>query len=88
MRKDGGQEISDERRFVVCGGVESDEGHSAHVEVGVLEGLEEVSDAASEEAVDRLRLVRDGELHGCKHEEENQDQFWGYAIEGRLSLPC
>ena len=85
VRQDGGQEISDERGFVVCGGVESDEGHSAHVEVGVFEGLEEVSDAASEEAVDRLRLVRDGELHSCKHEEENQDQFWGYVIEGRSS---
>ena len=49
------------------GRVESDEGDSAHVEVGVLEGLQKVSDAAAEEAVDRLRLVRDCELHGCKY---------------------
>ena len=54
------------------GRVESDEGDSAHVEVGVLEGLEEVSDAVAEEAVDRLRLVRDCELHGCKYKEKTQ----------------
>ena len=48
------------------GRIESDEGNSAYVEVGVLEGLEKVSDAVAEEAVDRLRLVRDCELHGCK----------------------
>ena len=66
VRQDGGQEVADEGGLVVRGRVEGDEGDAAHVEVVVRERLEEVADAVAQQAVDRLRLVRDGELHGCR----------------------
>ena len=64
VREDGGEEVADEGGFVVRGRVEGDEGDAAHVQVGVGERLEEVADAVAQQGVDRLRLVRDRELHG------------------------
>ena len=76
------QQVPDQARLVVRRAVEGDQRHSPHVEVRVPaycisefwkwcnwspECGEEVADLGPEQLVDRLRLVRDGELHGGDH---------------------
>ena len=59
VRQGGGQQVPDERRFVVRSRVEGDERDAPHVQVRVVQRLEELSHRAAKQRVDRLRLQRD-----------------------------
>ena len=65
------------------GRVECDEGDTPDVDVGVLQGVEELAQAFFEEAVDGLGLVGDGELDGG---DDGASREWRGTVEVLLEL--
>ena len=57
MRKDGLEQVSDQRRLVVGGRIERHESDSPHVEVVVTQRLEEIAHVLTQQRVNRLRLT-------------------------------